>query len=157
MTKESSKDNAKVYEIGFHIAPFVGEENVAHEVSHIKDVLDAMRAEVISEDFPRLRALAYPIAKIVKGDKKVSTEAYFGWVKFELPSDKIEAFKKEIEKLDNVIRYLVIGTVRENTLYGAKFVQDKEAKREQKLEKKSEVKEEINEVELDKSIDSLVV
>ncbi len=157
MTKESSKGNSKVYEIGFHIAPFVGEENIAHEVSHIKDVLDSMRAEVISEDFPRLRSLAYPIAKVIKGDKKVSTEAYFGWVKFELGADKIEDFKKEIEKLDNVIRYLVITTVRENTLYGAKFVQDKEAKRADKAEKKSEVKEEVNEVELDKSIDNLVV
>jgi len=157
MTKESSKDNSKVYEVGFHIAPFVGEENVAHEVSHIKDALDVIKAEVISEDFPRLRALAYPIAKIIKGDKKVSTEAYFGWVKFEATSDKIEEFKKVMDKLDNVIRYLVIITDRENTLYGAKFVSDKEAKREQKLEKKVEAKEEINEVELDKSIEDLVV
>lgn len=157
MTKESSKDNLKVYEVGFHIAPFVGEENVAHEVSHIKDALDAIKAEVISEDFPRLRVLAYPIAKVIKGDKKVSVEAYFGWIKFEVSGDKIEAFKKEMEKMDNIIRFLVIGTVKENTLYGAKFVSDKEAKREQKLEKKDEVKEEINEEELDKSIDDLVV
>lgn len=156
MTKESSKDNVKVYEVGFHIAPFVGEENVLHEVSRIKDALDAIKAEVISEDFPRLRALAYPIAKIIKGDKKVSTEAYFGWIKFEVASDKIEGFKKEIEKIDNVIRSLVIGTVRENTLYGAKFVQDKEAKRAEKTAK-PEAKEEVNEAELDKSIDNLVV
>lgn len=157
MEKESSKDGMKIYEIGFHIAPFVSEENVAHEVSLIKNALDEIKAEVISEDFPRLRALSYPITKVIKGDKKVSNDAYFGWVKFETTSDKIEGFKKVIEKIDNIIRFLITITVRENTLYGAKFVKDKEAKREKKEEEKTEAKQEINEVELDKSIDNLVV
>ncbi len=157
MTKESSKDSTKIYEVGFHIAPFVSEENVAHEVSLIKNALDSIKAEVISEDFPRLRALSYPITKVIKGDKKVCHEAYFGWVKFEVSKDSIDGLKKEIEKIDNIIRFLLIETVRENTLYGAKFVSDKEAKREKKESEKTEVKEPINEVELDKTIDSLVV
>ncbi len=157
MKEESSKDNTKIYEVGFHIAPFVSEENVAHEVSLIKNALDAIKAEVISEDFPRLRALSYPITKVIKGDKKICNEAYFGWVKFEVSKDLIAGFKKEVEKIDNIIRSLIIETVRENTLYGAKFVSDKEAKREKRETEKSEVKEPINEVELDKTIDSLVV
>ncbi len=156
MTKESSKDNSKVYEIGFHIAPFVGEENIAHEVSLIKDALDAIKAEVISEDFPRLRGLAYPITKVIKGDKKVSTEAYFGWIKFVCDADKIIGFNKVIEKIDNVIRFITITTVRENTLYGSKFIKDKETKKA-KEDDKAEPKAEINEVELDKTIDNLVV
>lgn len=157
MEKESSKDGVKVYEVGFHIAPFVGEENIAHEVSLIKNALDAIKAEVISEDFPRLRALSYPITKVIKGDKKICNEAYFGWVKFEADSSMIDGLKKDIEKIENIIRFILVGTVKENTLYGAKFVQDKEAKREKAEASKLEVKEEINEVELDKSIDNLVV
>lgn len=157
MEKESSKDGVKVYEVGFHIAPFVSEENVAHEVSQIKEVLDKVKAEVISEDFPRLRALSYPITKVIKGDKKICDEAYFGWVKFEVSGDEIEAVKKAIEKIDNVIRFLLIETVKENTLYGAKFVQDKEAKREKAEAVKGEAKEPVNEVELDKTIEGLVV
>lgn len=147
----------QVYEVGFHIAPFVGEENVAHEVSVIKNALDTIKAEVISEDFPRLRVLAYPITKVIKGDKKISTEAYFGWIKFEVAVDAIDGFKKTMETIDNVIRFLITKTVREDTLYGAKFVRDKEIKRERKEEEKNEPKEAINEVELDKTIESLVV
>lgn len=157
MESTSSKEGVNVYEIGFHILPFVGEENIAHEVSKIKDALDKIRAVVIAEDFPRLRALAYPITKVIKGDKKVCNEAYFGWVKFEAPVEAIESLKGEVERLENIIRYLIMKTVRENTLYGAKFVRDKEIKRERKEEQKTAPKIEINQEELDKTIDSLVV
>ncbi len=157
MEENTSKEGMQVYEVGFHIAPFVGDENVAHEVSSIKDALEKIKAEIIGDDFPRLRPLAYPIDKIIKGDKKIANEAYFGWIKFEAPTDAIEGFKAEIEKMENVIRFLIIKTVRENTLYGIKFLRDKEMKREKKEGEKEGQKQEINEVELDKSIDSLVV
>jgi len=157
MEESSSKEGVKVYEISFHILPFVGEENVAHEVSKIKDALDKIKAVVISEDFPRLRGLAYPITKVIKGDKKICNEAYFGWVKFEASTEVVNVLKGEVEELPNVIRYLIMKTVRENTLYGAKFVRDKEIKRERKEEQKTAAKVQINQEELDKTIDSLVV
>ncbi len=157
MTKESSKDAMKVYEVGFHIAPFVGEENVPHEVSLVKNVLDSVGAEIISEDFPRLKVLVYPISKVIKGDKKICSEAYFGWIKFEVSSDKIESVKADIEKIESIIRFLVIATVRENTLYASKILKEKGEVKEKKEGDKKEVKEEVNEAELDKSIEDLVV
>lgn len=156
MEEKTSKEGMQVYEVGFHIAPFVGDENVAHEVTLIKDALEKIKAEVISEDFPRLRALAYPIDKQIKGDKKISNEAYFGWIKFEAPTEAIEGFKKEMESKDNIIRFLIIKTVRENTLYGVKFLRDREIKREKK-DAEGEAKQEVNVEELDKTIDNLVV
>ncbi len=157
MEENTSKEGMQVYEVGFHIAPFVGDENVAHEVGEIKNALERIKAETISEDFPRLRPLAYPIDKLIKGDKKICNEAYFGWIKFEAPTESIEGFKAEMEKRENVIRFLIIKTVRESTLYGIKFLRDKELKREKKAGEKDGEKQEINEVELDKSIDNLVV
>ena len=153
----TSKEGEKVDEVGFHILPFVGDENVAHEVSRVKDALEKIKAQIISEDFPRLRALAYPISKAIKGEKKTCKEAYFGWVKFEAPTEEIEGFKKEMEALPNVLRFLVISASRENTLYGAKFLRDKEVKRVREEASKSEPQQAINEAELDKSIDKLVV
>lgn len=147
----------QIYEIGFHIAPFVGDENVAHEVGEIKNALDKIKADIISEDFPRLRPLAYPIDKQIKGDKKICNEAYFGWVKFETSTDLIADFKSEIEKLDNVLRFIILKTVRENTLHGSKFLREKDARKEKKEDDKDEPKQEINEEEIDKSIDELVV
>ena len=80
--------------------------------------------------------------------KEGSSGGFTSWILAELYKQK---------KIDNVIRFLIIETVRENTLYGAKFVSDKEAKREKRESEKTEAKEPINEVELDKTIDSLVV
>ena len=154
---KASKEGMQVYEVGFHIAPFVGDLNVAHEVSEIKNALENIKAEMIAEDFPRLRPLAYPIDKRIKGDKKVCHEAYFGWVKFEARTEEIANLKQAMEKMENVIRFLIITTTRENTLYGAKFIRDKELKRERKEDEKKEPKQEVNVEELDKSIDKLVV
>lgn len=160
MEEKGTKEGHKVYEIGFHVAPIVGDQGVSHEVGEIKNILDSIKAEIISEDFPRLRPLAYPLSKVIGGGKKVFKEAYFGWIKFEADSEKIEEFKSKIEKLENIVRFLIIKTVRENTLHGNKFAVAKE--KDSKFTKRTsdvpaEEKEEINPEELDKSIEDLVV
>ena len=159
MDENATKEQGRVYEIGFHIAPIVGDEAVAHEVSGIKALLEKAKAEVISEDFPRLRTLSYPLSKKIKGAKKIFDECYFGWVKFEVNPDALKDIEKEVEKLENVVRFIIIKTVRENTLYGAKFA-TKERMSFKKLdvaEKKNEPKQEVDVVEVDKAIDELIV
>ena len=157
--EENATNGARVYEIGFHIAPIVGDEAVAHEVSGIKALLEKAKAEVVSEDFPRLRALSYPLSKKIKGAKKIFDECYFGWVKFEVNPEAIKEIEKEVEKLENVVRYLIIKTVKENTLYGAKFAAKERMsfKKPDVADKKEEPKGEVDVVEVDKAIDDLIV
>lgn len=155
---ESAKENGKVYEIGFHIAPIVGDEKVAYEVSLIKSALESIKAEVIGEDFPRLRVLAYPLSKAIGGVKKTFKESYFGWIKFEAGAEGVTALGKEVEKLENILRFLIIKTVKENTLYGNKF----QTRPEGRVRKEEGVKEEaqkapMNPEEIDKTIDKLVI
>lgn len=155
---ESAKENGKVYEIGFHIAPIVGDEKVAYEVQEIKSILEKIKAGIISEDFPRLRVLAYPLSKAIGGVKKTFKEAYFGWIKFEASGEGVATLGKEVEKLANILRFLVIKTVKENTLYGNKF----QTRPEGRVRKEEGVKEEaprepMNPEEIDKTIDKLVI
>ncbi len=165
MTKtQETKEDSKVYEVGFHIAPIVGEDNLSHEVSLIRDVLDTSKAEVVSEDFPRLVSLAYPLSKVIKGTKRVFKEAYFGWIKFEVVTEQVATVAAEVEKLENVLRSIVVKTVRENTLHGAKFATKEQMKGAFKKEDevapeavKEEEKEKLTPEELDKTIDDLVV
>jgi Ribosomal protein S6 len=44
-------------------------------------------------------------------------EGYFGWIKFELPADKVKELEKGLKLDDQLVRYLVVTTVRENTVY----------------------------------------
>lgn len=152
-----AKDNEKIYEIGFHIAPIVGDEKIADEVQGIKSLLEKINASVVSEDFPRQKALAYPLSKMIGGGKKTFKEAYFGWIKFEGEPASVALFNKEVEKLPNILRYLIIKTVRENTLHTPKFSAKYESKGKNEGAKSSEPKGEVNEVEVDKAIDELVV
>lgn len=164
-TKET-KEGVKVYEIGFHLAPIVGDENVAHEVSLIRNALDGIKAEVVSEDLPRLFTLAYPLSKVIKGTKRTFKESYFGWIKFEAEGEAVASLKAEVEKLENVLRFIIVKTVRENTLHGQKFATREQMKGAFKKEGEESVvatenvvenKEELTPEELDKTIDDLVV
>lgn len=157
MDTTTAQDTAKIYEIGFHIAPIVSEENIAHEVSLIKGLLEKINASVIGEDFPRQKALAYPLSKMIGGGKKTFKEAYFGWIKFEGEPASVALFGKEIEKLPNILRYLIIKTVRENTLHTPKFSAKYESKGKSEGVKTAEPKGEVNEAEVDKAIEELVV
>jgi len=163
MTKEIVKtEKATVYEVGFHIVPAVSPETLSTEVDAIKAVLDKNGATIISEEFPKLRNLAYMITKVIGPIRNKYDTAYFGWIKYEASSETAEEIKKAFDLNDKILRYLIIKTARENTLYGAKILPE-EKKEEVRESIKEENKEEVKEVsgtspeELDKSIDKLIV
>lgn len=86
MTQIDATEQAenRIYEIGFHIVSSIPEEKLPAEMTIIKDLLESVKATVISEEFPKLRALTYTMTKVV-GPKHLKFDtAYFGWVKFEM-------------------------------------------------------------------------
>ena len=158
-TVKNSKE--KIYEVGYHVISSVSEENVPKEVEKIKSCLAKENAIIISEEAPKLRPLAYSIKKAFGGSYKVFDKAYFGFIKFELGEDgDIRNIDLSMKNNESVLRYIIIKTIRGNTMYSPKITvfSDKEAKiktifKEDKIvkgEKKATVEE------IDKSIDALV-
>jgi ribosomal protein S6 len=151
MSKEQQIDHTEqetesnVYEIGFHFVPTIAEDDVAVQFSHLKSMIEKRGGSFISEDFPKMIPLAYEISKTVKAQKKRYTNAYFGWVKFDLAADKVGELEKEVKAFEPVLRYLVISTVRENTLVVPKERDGKEKKEDG----------EVDVVQLDKKIEEL--
>jgi ribosomal protein S6 len=122
METENKKEGLKVYEIGYHIVPSIPEEKVPAEADAIKALLAKYKAELIAEEAPKLKPLAYQMVKnagIVRGK---FNDAYFGWVKFETGAEEIVKIKEAFDANDHMLRYLLITTVRENTMVGSKFV-----------------------------------
>ncbi|MDZ7726447.1 MAG: 30S ribosomal protein S6 [Candidatus Campbellbacteria bacterium] len=134
-----------VYEIGFHLIPLVSEDEVASHVSKIKSILDDASAEIVSEEFPKLIELAYPISKKVKGGREDFDTAYFGWIKFESATDKIGQIDQEVRNIDEVLRHIVVKTLREDTRINTE------------KEEEEPDEEEVSEEEMDKTIDDLVI
>jgi len=156
----AKNNEEKIYEIGYHIVSSVSEENVPTEVEKIKGYLSKEKAEIISEETPKLRPLAYTIKKAFGGAYKTFDKAYFGFIKFALPEGgditKIDSLLKANE---SVLRYLVIKTVRENTMYSPKITvfSDKDAKiKTLKSDKAVKSDKTATIEEIDKSIDALV-
>jgi len=151
----------KIYEVGYHIVSSVSEENIPAEVEKIKTYLAKEKAIIISEEAPKLRPLAYPIKKAYGGTYKVFDKAYFGFIKFELGEDvDIKTIDLAMKNNESVLRYIIIKTVRENTMYSPKITvfSNKDAKIKTTFKEDKVVKGEKQATieEIDKSIDALV-
>jgi len=110
--REDGSSETRVYEVGFLVIPTVTEEELPREVTALKDVLDKEKATVISEEFPKFRALAYPMQKRISGAIQSYANAYFGWVKFEAAPESALTIEQAFKKSDKVLRYILIKTVR---------------------------------------------
>ena len=159
MSKEQQIDHteqhedSKVYELGFHFLPTIAEDDVAVQFSHLKSMIEKRGGEFIAEEFPKMIPLAYEISKTIKTLKKRYETAYFGWVKFTLKPEDIVALEKEVKAFEPVLRYLVISTVRENTLAGP-AAKEREANKAKAASAKGVPV--IDEAQIDKSINELV-
>lgn len=141
-----------VYEVGYHIVPTVSPEQLPKEVEAIKALLGGKDAKIISEEAPKLRPLAYTMLKVVGPLRQKFDTAYFGWIKFEGTSDAIVAIQKALDESEKVLRSLVVKTVAENTLYGAKVLP-----KEAPVAEKGEGKVEVSAEEVDKVVEKLIV
>tara|TARA_Y100001935_G_C16921072_1_gene320826 strand:- start:18 stop:476 length:459 start_codon:yes stop_codon:yes gene_type:complete len=150
-------DTKQVYEIGFHILPTVAEEKLGDEVNIIRNAIEKAEGSVISEEFPKMRELTYTMTKHIDTKKVRFDKAYFGWIKFELDVDAVATIKAMADTHENILRYLIIKTVRENTLIVKPQEDEEEKKEESPKEEKKEEKKESSKEEIDKSIDELVI
>ncbi len=124
MSEDTKTEKATVYEVGYHIVPTVSPENLPKEVDAIKAILGKVGATIISEEGPKMIPLAYEMLKVVGPKRDYFETAYFGWVKFEAePAAAIE-LKKALDLSEKVLRFIIVKTVRENTMHGHKFVKD---------------------------------
>jgi hypothetical protein len=99
--------------------------------------------------------------KTVSGSYEKYDRAYFGWVKFEVGTDKIESIKKAFETYPSILRTLVMTTVKENTYLGKRAAHALAAELSVKSEA-SPAKADEKDVapatveDMDKSIDAMV-
>lgn len=106
----------RVYELGYLLMPNVDEGNLINERDALVAFITKFKGIVISEGQPQLIDLAYEMSKMINNKKHIYTQAYFGWIKFDITPDVIEKLTEEIEEMDSLIRSIMTKTIRENTL-----------------------------------------
>ncbi|MBI1999540.1 MAG: 30S ribosomal protein S6 [Parcubacteria group bacterium] len=102
----------RLYELGYHIVPTVGEEGIGAEVTLVKDELEKLGGLVVSDEMPRVVRLAFPIAFVPAFKRGAETRvqyasAYFGWIKFKMPPANIAAFRAALAANEKVLRFLI--------------------------------------------------
>ncbi|MDB5253948.1 MAG: Ribosomal protein [Parcubacteria group bacterium] len=123
---EDHKQEVQVYELGYLVLPSVTEDNLPTVVSKIVSVIEKNGTRLDSED-PFLETLAYSMSKTIGARKYVVDEAYIGWMKFEAEPQHVEAIKKDVDAIEEVLRTLLIKAPRETTFTFAKAREAKEA------------------------------
>lgn len=158
---EKSEVGGRVYELGYLLVPTIAEEEVPAVYGNLKELVASHEGVMISDDMPRMIPLAYEMLKVVQNVRSKFTNAYFGWLKFEMDADQIGEMKKKLDLDPNVLRFLVIKTVRENTIAAKRFVH-REGGAHRKApgvgvkREEGTVAVEINKEEIDKEIEAMV-
>jgi ribosomal protein S6 len=152
------KNTTPVYEVGFHLVPALDEAGVLAAVAAIHKMLGD--AEIISETAPQRMALAYVIERATQGKRDKYSEAYFGFIKFATPRENIPGIEEALRANREVLRYLLVATVREDMTQAprrAVYSSDRlEGKTLERAPREAEKTGAVDEGELDKSIEALV-
>jgi len=154
---ENTAENT-TYELGYLIVPTVPNENVPEEANRIRDILEG-NGSVISSIDAQSRDLAYAMDKVIANKKNIFDSAYFGSFIFESTAGQIEEIKTELEKNENVLRFLIIKRSKESLIPPKARIMPIEEKAEENTKPKKETKiaSPIDEKELDKTIEELVI
>lgn len=161
MEKETkNREGYAVFEAGYTLLPSLATEQVSSAVDYLKKIISELDGEVISLENPTLIDLAYPMTKVIQTTRYKCVTGYFGWIKFEIPKEGIASVKKALDADENILRYLLTKTVRENTMVSGKMALkggDEAKKIEFSNIEPPLTEPESTPEEIDKSIDDLVI
>ncbi len=154
---QANKSDVPVYELGFHLVPTVQDDGVAAVVEKVRAAL--ADAEIISEQFPARMTLSYVIERSVQGKREKYAESYFGFIKFAMERGELAAFQTMLRGTHEVLRFLIIETVREDAPAPRRTVFTSNRLEGETIKKPEAVAEKpagVSQEELDKTIDALV-
>lgn len=157
--EEIKDQNEKlVYEVGYHLLSNIDESEVPAKSAKIKSIIEENQGTILSEEMPKMVILAYEISKNIDSKKQRFNKAYFGWVKFEVDPSQVLNIKTVVENLPDVLRSIIVKTVKEDTMHVVKIPMfKKDNSKEVKSEEHVAAKEKASEAEIDKSIDNLII
>jgi ribosomal protein S6 len=153
-------EDSRVYEVGYLLVPMISEESVPGMYGNLKELVSSYGGSIIADDMPRMIPLAYTMQKVVANVRSKFNTAYFGWIKFSMDPEKVLELKKKLDLSPDLVRFLILKTVKENTIAAKRFIgRDAPHRKVPSMHTPvSEVVEAvpINKEEIDKEIDAMI-
>lgn len=107
------EQDARIYEAAFHVIPSLEEGEATAVAARLRSMIEEKGGTILGGEAPLLMRLAYPMQKDIDRKRHTFTSAYFGWVVFEATGDAAHDVKESLGKDMNILRSLVIKTVKE--------------------------------------------
>ena len=104
----ASEKEVTSYEFAFHVLPTVAEGEVASVVENFKTLITKADGVIFDEEVAKRFDLAYEISKYLEGKNRRFSSAYFGWVRFRLPAEKLVELTEAIDLEKSLLRYLLV-------------------------------------------------
>lgn len=124
----ADKEGLTVYELGYLILPSIPEDKLSDVVGLIRKVVNKEGGAELDAEAPFKHPLSYSMSKTIGASRYVVSDAYLGWMKFEVEPEKISVIKDGVEKIGEVLRFLLIKAPRETIFtfaQAAKFAIEK--------------------------------
>lgn len=121
----------QTYEIGYLVLPSIPEEGLSAVSQKLTAAIEKAGGKEIDGEAPFMIDLAYSMHKTIGASKYVANEAYIGWTKFELESSQALELKSALDKVDELLRFLLIKVPRETSFTFEKaqaLIAEREAK-----------------------------
>lgn len=159
METDTEDGAARIYEVGYTIVPTVKEEDVEKIVGGIRSAIEKAGGSFIAEGAPSLIRLAYEMSAREGGKTLEHDRGYFGWIKFEAAVSIARDVEQLLKNAENIMRYIVFRTVREDTRAKMKAPQLREVKRTDTIKTTPRRAEEtagpVSEEELEKALQDI--
>ncbi len=176
--KEEKEIKLQVYEIGYLLVSTIAEGDVSEKVDVIRKEIESVKGQIVAQGDPVLRDLAYEMSIVVSNKKEIHGSGYFGWIKFEGDCAQVKKINDKLEKNTDIIRFIVIKTVSEDTFAIIEKtlaseaeeisraaikekekvleLKNKERKEKETMKEKEKAAEPISKEEIDETIDKLI-
>ncbi len=125
-----TSENAKLYELGFHLLPTIVENKVAEAFSNVTGIISNNNGKVVKSGDPKAIKLAYTITKKINTQNERFKSAYFAWIKFEASSSDVEKIKVEMKSNEDILRFILVKTVDDDEHSTIKLVNEETTKEE---------------------------
>jgi len=112
--KAESNNEIKVYEIGYLVLPSIAEDKLGEVVAKIRGAVEKAGGTTLDGEDPFKQELAYTMTKTIGASRYVVSEAYMGWMKFEGEAAVAVEVKTALDKVDELLRFLLVKAPRES-------------------------------------------
>lgn len=158
----AERPESRVYEVSYLLVPSLDEAGRSSAVDALRAHVEGKGGTIISEVYPELIELSYPMDHITAGKRTSVRSAFFGWMFVELDPGEAPTVKSAVEGEGSVIRSLLVQTSRTQAETPTHYSFGRFAPTAETVEVTApmppadEPKEEVVEEEVDKAIDELV-